>query len=54
MEPGGDGQWRSQAPSRLLAGRAVDMLAAKMRNPRVEAHALERPELIVRESTSAA
>jgi DNA-binding LacI/PurR family transcriptional regulator len=39
-------------PVRLLAERAVDMLAAKIRNPRFEAHALERPELIVRESTS--
>jgi LacI family transcriptional regulator len=38
-------------PVRLLAERAVDMLAAKMRNPRFEAHALERPELVVREST---
>jgi DNA-binding LacI/PurR family transcriptional regulator len=41
-------------PVRLLAERAVDMLAAKIRNPRFEAHALERPELIVRESTSSA
>jgi DNA-binding LacI/PurR family transcriptional regulator len=41
-------------PVRLLAERAVDMLAAKIRNPRFEAHALERPELIVRESTSPA
>lgn len=38
-------------PVRLLAERAVDMLAAKMHNPRLEAHALERPELVVREST---
>jgi DNA-binding LacI/PurR family transcriptional regulator len=41
-------------PVRLLAEQAVDMLAAKMRNPRFEAHALERPELVVRESTSVA
>jgi LacI family transcriptional regulator, galactose operon repressor len=41
-------------PVKLLAERAVDMLAAKIRNPRFEAHALERPELIVRESTSVA
>jgi DNA-binding LacI/PurR family transcriptional regulator len=41
-------------PVRLLAERAVDMLAAKIRNPRFEAHALERPELIVRESSSPA
>lgn len=41
-------------PVKLLAERAVDMLAAKLRNPRFEAHALERPELIVRESTSPA
>jgi DNA-binding LacI/PurR family transcriptional regulator len=40
-------------PVRLLAERAVDMLAAKMHNPRLEAHALERPELVVRESTLA-
>jgi DNA-binding LacI/PurR family transcriptional regulator len=41
-------------PVRLLAERAVDMLAAKMRNPRFEAHALVPPELVVRESTSPA
>jgi DNA-binding LacI/PurR family transcriptional regulator len=38
-------------PVRLIAERAVDMLAAKMHNPRLEAHALARPELVVREST---
>jgi DNA-binding LacI/PurR family transcriptional regulator len=41
-------------PVRLLAERAVDMLAARMRNPRFEAHALVRPELVIRESTSPA
>ena len=40
-------------PVRLLAERAVDMKAAKMRNPSFEVHALVRPELVVRESTSA-
>jgi DNA-binding LacI/PurR family transcriptional regulator len=41
-------------PVRLVAERAVDVLAAKMQNPRLEVHALERPVLVVRESTSPA
>jgi DNA-binding LacI/PurR family transcriptional regulator len=41
-------------PVRLIAERAVDLLAAKMQNPRLEVHALERPLLVVRESSSPA
>jgi DNA-binding LacI/PurR family transcriptional regulator len=40
-------------PVGRLADRAVDLLIAKTANPRFEAHVLERPELIVRESSSA-
>jgi len=36
-----------------LADRAIDLLTAKLANPRFEAHVLERPQLIVRESSSA-
>ena len=40
-------------PIGRLAERAVDLLTAKLANPRFEAHVLERPQLIVRESSSA-
>jgi DNA-binding LacI/PurR family transcriptional regulator len=40
-------------PIGRLADRAVDLLTAKLANPRFEAHVLERPQLIVRESSSA-
>ena len=40
-------------PIARLAERAVDLLTAKLANPRFEAHVLERPQLIVRESSSA-
>lgn len=40
-------------PIGLLADRAVDLLTAKLANPRFEAHVLERPQLIIRESSSA-
>jgi DNA-binding LacI/PurR family transcriptional regulator len=40
-------------PIGRLADRAVDLLTAKTANPRFEAHVLERPELSVRESSSA-
>jgi DNA-binding LacI/PurR family transcriptional regulator len=40
-------------PIGRLADRAVDLLTAKLANPRFEAHVLERPELIIRESSSA-
>jgi DNA-binding LacI/PurR family transcriptional regulator len=40
-------------PIGRLADRALDLLIAKLANPRFEAHVLERPELIVRESSSA-
>ena len=40
-------------PVQRIAERAVDLLTAKIANPRLEAHALERPELIVRESSRA-
>jgi DNA-binding LacI/PurR family transcriptional regulator len=38
-------------PIRLLAQRAVDLLAARVANPGFEAHVLEQPELVVRETT---
>jgi DNA-binding LacI/PurR family transcriptional regulator len=38
-------------PVQRLAERATDLLIAKMANLRLEAHALERPQLIVRESS---
>src|SRR6266536_917790 len=41
-------------PIQRIAERVVDLLAAKIATPRFEAHVLERPELIVRESSSAA
>jgi DNA-binding LacI/PurR family transcriptional regulator len=41
-------------PIGRLAERAVDLLTAKLANPRFEAHVLERPQLIVRESSAAA
>src|SRR6266545_3625339 len=41
-------------PIQRLADRAIDLLTAKISNPRFEAHVLERPQLIVRESSSAA
>jgi DNA-binding LacI/PurR family transcriptional regulator len=40
-----------QQPIQRLADRAVDLLTAKIANPRFEAHVLERPQLIVRESS---
>jgi DNA-binding LacI/PurR family transcriptional regulator len=40
-------------PIGRLADRAVDLLTAKLANPRFEAHVLERPQLIVRKSSSA-
>jgi DNA-binding LacI/PurR family transcriptional regulator len=40
-------------PIQRLADRAVDLLTAKIANPRFEAYALERPQLIVRESSRA-
>jgi DNA-binding LacI/PurR family transcriptional regulator len=40
-------------PIGRLADRAVDLLTAKLANPRFEAHVLERPQLIIRESSSA-
>ena len=39
-------------PIARLAERAVDLLAARMANPRFEAHLLERPELVVRYSSA--
>jgi DNA-binding LacI/PurR family transcriptional regulator len=39
-------------PIGRLADRAIDLLTAKLANPRFEAHVLERPQLIVRESSS--
>ena len=39
-------------PIGRLADRAVDLLTAKLANPRFEAHVLERPQLIIRESSS--
>jgi DNA-binding LacI/PurR family transcriptional regulator len=38
-------------PIQRIAERAVDLLKARIDNPRFEAHALERPELVVRESS---
>jgi len=38
-------------PIQQLAERATDLLIAKMANPRLEAHVLERPRLIIRESS---
>jgi DNA-binding LacI/PurR family transcriptional regulator len=40
-------------PIGRLADRAVDLLTAKLANPRFEAYVLERPQLIIRESSSA-
>jgi DNA-binding LacI/PurR family transcriptional regulator len=40
-------------PIQRIAERAVDLVMARIDNPRLEAHALERPELIVRESSLA-
>jgi DNA-binding LacI/PurR family transcriptional regulator len=40
-------------PIGRLADRAVDLLTAKLANPRFEAHVLERPELVIRESSAA-
>jgi DNA-binding LacI/PurR family transcriptional regulator len=40
-------------PIGRLADRAIDLLTAKFANPGFEAHVLERPRLIVRESSSA-
>jgi DNA-binding LacI/PurR family transcriptional regulator len=40
-------------PIGRLAERAIDLLTAKLTNPRFEAHVLERPQLIIRESSSA-
>lgn len=39
-------------PMQRIADRAVDLLAARIVNPRLEAHALEPPELMVRESSA--
>jgi DNA-binding LacI/PurR family transcriptional regulator len=41
-------------PIQRLADRAVDLLIAKTANPRFEAHVLERPQLIIRDSSRAA
>jgi DNA-binding LacI/PurR family transcriptional regulator len=40
-------------PVQRLAERATDLLIAKMTNPRLEAHVLERPQLMARESSRA-
>jgi DNA-binding LacI/PurR family transcriptional regulator len=40
-------------PIQRIAERAVDLLRTKMADPHFEAHALERPDLIVRESSLA-
>lgn len=40
-------------PVQRLAERATDLLIAKMANPHLEAHTLERPRLIVRDSSRA-
>jgi DNA-binding LacI/PurR family transcriptional regulator len=40
-------------PIGRLADRAVDLLTAKLANPRFEAHVLEPPELIIRDSSAA-
>jgi DNA-binding LacI/PurR family transcriptional regulator len=40
-------------PVGRLADRAVDLLTAKLANPRFEAHVLEPPQLIIRESSAA-
>jgi DNA-binding LacI/PurR family transcriptional regulator len=40
-----------QQPIQRLADRAIDLLTAKIANPRFEAHVLERPQLIIRESS---
>jgi DNA-binding LacI/PurR family transcriptional regulator len=40
-------------PIQRLADRAIDLLTAKIANPRFEAYVLERPRLIVRESSQA-
>jgi DNA-binding LacI/PurR family transcriptional regulator len=40
-------------PIGRLADRAIDLLTAKLANPRFEAHVLERPQLIIRESSAA-
>jgi DNA-binding LacI/PurR family transcriptional regulator len=40
-------------PIGRLADRAVDLLTAKLANPRFEAHVLEPPQLIIRESSAA-
>jgi DNA-binding LacI/PurR family transcriptional regulator len=40
-------------PVQRLADRAIDLLTAKLANPGFEAHVLERPQLIIRESSSA-
>jgi DNA-binding LacI/PurR family transcriptional regulator len=39
-------------PVGRLADRAVDLLTATLANPRFEAHVLERPQLIIRESSA--
>jgi DNA-binding LacI/PurR family transcriptional regulator len=38
-------------PIRLLGQRTIDLLAARMANPGLEAHVLEEPELVIRESS---
>jgi LacI family transcriptional regulator len=40
-------------PIARLADRAIDLLTAKLANPRFEAHVLEPPQLIIRESSAA-
>jgi LacI family transcriptional regulator len=40
-------------PIGRLADRAVDLLTARLANPRFEAHVLEQPQLIIRESSAA-
>jgi DNA-binding LacI/PurR family transcriptional regulator len=40
-------------PIGWLADRAVDLLVARIANPRLEAHVLERPQLVIRDSSRA-
>ena len=40
-------------PIGRLADRAIDLLVARIANPRLEAHVLERPQLVIRDSSRA-
>jgi len=40
-------------PIGRLADRAIDLLVAMTANPRLEAHVLERPQLVIRDSSRA-